>query len=61
MINNRHIEVFQIEDESDIEYTVNEYCRVWEFVPISISVTYAQRKDLWLVALVVEPREKGGE
>ena len=60
MINNRHIEVWQIENESDIEGIVNEYCRVWDFIPISISVTYSQRKDLWVVALVVEPKEKGG-
>ena len=60
MINSRHIEVWQIENEHDIEETVNEYCRVWEFIPISISVTYSPRKDLWVVALVVEPKEKGG-
>ena len=60
MINSRHIEVWQIENESDIEETVNEYCRVFEFIPISVSVTYSQRKDLWVVALVVEPKEKGG-
>ncbi len=58
MINGRHIEVWQIENESEIEETVNEYCRLWEFIPISVSVTYSQRKDLWVVALVVEP--KGG-
>ena len=61
MINHRHIEVWQIENEYDIEETVNEYCRAWEFIPISISVTYSTRKDLWVVALVVEPKEKGGE
>lgn len=59
MINGRHIEVWQIENESEIEETVNEYCRLWGFIPISVSVTYSQRKDLWVVALVVEP--KGGE
>lgn len=59
MINQRHIEVWQIEDENDIEETVNEFCRVWEFNPISVSVTYSPRKDLWVVALVVE--SKGGE
>ena len=60
MINNRHIEVWQIENEIDIEETINEYCRAWDFIPISISVTYSQRKGLWVVALVVEPKEKGG-
>lgn len=59
MINHRHIEVWQIENECDIEETVNEYCRHWEFVPISVSITYSPKKDLWVVALVVEP--KGGE
>ena len=60
MTNSRHIEVWQIEDECDIEETVNEYCRVFEYIPVSISVTYSPRKDLWVVALVVEPKEKGG-
>lgn len=59
MINGRHIEIWQIENESEIETAVNEYCRVWKFVPISISVTYSLRKDLWVVALVVE--SKGDE
>ena len=60
-MNNRHIEVWQIEDAYDIEETVNEYCGARKFIPISISVTYSQRQDLWVVALVVEPEEKGGE
>lgn len=53
-----HIEVWQLDDESAIEETVNQYCRVWHLNPLSISVTYSQSKDLWIVAVVVEP--KGG-
>lgn len=60
MTNSRHIEVWQIEDEAEIEETINEYCRNWEYIPVSVSVTYSQRKDLWVVALVVESEGGAG-
>ena len=53
------IEVWCIEDENDIEETVNTYCLRHDLNPISISVVYCPQKDLWVVSLVVE--EKGGE
>ena len=53
------IEVWHIEDENEIEETVNTYCRQYELNPISISVVYCVKKDLWVVSLVVEL--KGGE
>ena len=59
MINGRHVEVWGIASAREIEETVNEYCREWEFIPISVSIAYDQRRDAWVVALVVEP--KGGE
>jgi hypothetical protein len=59
MTNGRHIEVWRIRDETEIEETINEYCRKWEYIPVSVSVTYSIRKDLWVVALLVE--SKGGE
>ena len=48
------VEVWQIENETDIEETVNRYCREYELNPISISVVYCDRKDLWVVSVVVE-------
>ena len=54
-----HIQVWRLDDERAIEETVNQYCGVWHLNPPSISVTYSQSKDLWIVAVVVEP--KGGE
>ena len=48
------IEVFHIEDENEIEETVNTYSRQYELNPISISVAYCVKKDLWVVSLVVE-------
>ena len=53
------IEVWHIEDENEIEETVNTYCRQYELNPISISVVYCDKKDLWVVSLIVE--WKGGE
>lgn len=52
------IEVWHIEDENEIEEAVNAYCRQCELNPISISVVYCDKKDLWVVSLVVEL--KGG-
>ena len=56
---NSSVEVWYIEDEHEIEETVNTYCRRYELNPISISVVYSDKKDLWVVSLVVE--QKGGE
>lgn len=52
------IEVWTLEDADEIEEAVNRYCRNHELNPISISVVYCYKKDLWVVSLVVE--EKGG-
>ena len=51
-----HIEVWRLDDEKAIEDTVNQYCRVWNLNPLSISVTYSQSTNLWIVAVVVEPQ-----
>lgn len=53
------VEVWHIEDEHEIEETINTYCQNYELNPISISVVYCIKKDLWVVSLVVE--EKGGD
>ena len=53
------VEVWYIEDEHEIEETVNDYCRRNELNPISISVVYCHKKDLRVVSLIVE--WKGGE
>lgn len=53
------IEVWNIEDEFEIEETINDYCRRNELNPISISVAYCAKEDWWVVSLVVEL--KGGE
>ena len=53
------VDVWYIEDEHEIEETVNDYCRRNELNPISISVVYCHKKDLWVVSLIVE--WKGGE
>lgn len=48
------VEVWQLEEIDDIEETVNNYCRRNELTPISVSVAYSQRLDLWCVCLVVK-------
>ena len=48
------IEVFHIEDEYEIEKTVNDYCKRYNIKPISVSIAYSPRKDLWVVAVVVD-------
>ena len=53
------IEVWYLEEETEIEETVNAYCRRQELNPLSISVVYCVKKDLWVVSLVVE--EKDGD
>jgi hypothetical protein len=53
------IEVWYIEDEHEIEETVNTYLRQWDMNPLSVSVVYCAKKDLWVVTVVVE--RKGGE
>lgn len=51
------VEVWHIEDSTEIEETINTYCQTYELNPISISVVYSVKQDLWVVSLVVE--EKG--
>lgn len=53
------VEVWHIEDSTEIEETINTYCRTYELNPISISAVYSAKQDLWVVSLVVE--EKGAE
>ena len=50
------IEVWLIEEETDIEETVNNYLRQCGLNPISISVVYCDKKDLWVVSVVVEQK-----
>ncbi len=52
------LEVWQLEDETEIEGTVNTYCQRHKLNPISVSVLYCAKKDLWVVSVVVE--ENGG-
>ena len=54
-----HIEVFNIEYSKDIEFTVNEYCRVNMLNPISISVCVESSfHPTFIVSVVVEPMKE---
>lgn len=50
------VEVWSIENEYEIEETVNRWCMTNNLKPLSISVTYSARKDLYVVALVVKEK-----
>lgn len=50
-----HVEVFTVEFPSEIESTVNDYCRKAMLNPISISTMIVSRSII--VSVVVEPVE----
>ena len=56
-----HIEVFEVEYPSEIESTVNNYCRNNMLNPISVSVTEYGTKKNFLITVVVEPMKEAWE
>lgn len=52
-----HIETWVIDYVEDIEGKVNRYCRQHNLNPISISITYCQPFNNFVVGLVVEDKE----
>lgn len=48
------VEVWHLEDSTEIEETVNNYCLYNGLKPLSISVVYCEKRDQWVVSLVVE-------
>ena len=51
------VEVFEVDGINNIEHCVNSYCSSRNLKPLSISVSYCERKISWVVALVVEEKE----
>lgn len=52
------VEVFKFKEETDdIEFEINRYCEQYGLNPISISIAYSERDDLWVVCVVVEAKE----
>ena len=52
-----HIETWVVDYAEDIETKVNSYCRKYNLNPISISITYCQPFNNFVVALVVGDKE----
>ena len=52
------VEVFQLDDDAQtIEEAVNEYCTRNNLNPISVSTTYLDKSESWVVTLVVQRLE----
>lgn len=52
-----HVETWLIDYVDDIETKVNSYCRKNNLNPISISITYCQPSNNFVVGMVVEQKE----
>ena len=53
-----HVEVFTVEFSSEIESTVNEYCRKYMLNPISLNICVESSfHPTFIVSVVVEPVE----
>lgn len=51
------VETWVIDYAEDIETKVNNYCRNYDLNPISVSITYCQPFNNFVVCLVVENKE----